>query len=57
MLGFLGLICSIIIFCVFIGIFIRLGRIERILTKMAVHQGAIEKENPGTASLLDLDKP
>ena len=56
MQGFIGLIFSIIVFCVFIGIFIRLGRIETILTKMAVHQGAIEKEKPGTASLLDLDK-
>jgi hypothetical protein len=46
MIGFFGLIFSIIIFCVFIGMFIRLGRIVTVLTKMAVHQGAIEKERP-----------
>jgi hypothetical protein len=41
---FLALIFSIIVFCIFVGIFLRLGRIEIILKKMAIHQGAIENE-------------
>lgn len=61
MFGFLGaifgFIFSVIVFCVFVGMFLRLGRIEKILSKMAVHQGAIERERPATASLLDIDKP
>ena len=57
MIGFFGLIFSIILFCVFIGMFIRLGRIEGVLIKMATHQGAIREERSGTASLLDVDKP
>jgi hypothetical protein len=36
-------ILSVVLFCVVIGIFMRLGRIETILTKMATHQGAIPK--------------
>jgi hypothetical protein len=43
MIALLSLILSVVVFCVFIGIFIRLGRIELILRAMAVHQGAIEK--------------
>ena len=39
----------VIIFCIFCGIFVRLGRIEIILKKMAIHQGAIEKEAPPKA--------
>lgn len=56
MVEFIGSIFSIIMFCIFIGIFMRLGRIATVLTKMAVHQGAIKKERPGRASLLVLDK-
>ena len=37
-------ILSLVLFCVVIGIFIRLGRIEGILIKMAKHQGAITNE-------------
>ena len=36
-------IISVIIFCVFIGMFLRLGRIEKILKSIAVHQGAITR--------------
>jgi hypothetical protein len=43
---FLALIFSIIVFCIFVGMFVRLGRIEIILKKMAVHQGAIENGTP-----------
>jgi len=39
-------IFSIIVFCIFCGMFLRLGRIETILKKIAIHQGAIEKETP-----------
>jgi hypothetical protein len=41
---FCTFIFSVIIFCILCGIFVRLGRIEIILKKMAIHQGAIEKE-------------
>ena len=46
---FCGLIFSIIVFCISCGMFLRLGRIEIILKKMAIHQGAIEKEVPPNA--------
>ena len=52
MIQFLGLIFSIIIFCVFIGMFIRLGRIERVLIKMATHQGAIQKNEASKHDVL-----
>ena len=39
----LAFIFSIIVFCIFVGIFLRLGRIVTVLEKMALHQGAIEK--------------
>jgi hypothetical protein len=41
----MAFIFSIIVFCIFCGMFLRLGRIEIILKKMAIHQGAIEKED------------
>jgi hypothetical protein len=37
-------ILSVVLFCVVIGIFMRLGRIETILSKTAKHQGAIEDQ-------------
>ncbi len=40
---FLAFIFSIVVFCIFVGIFMRLGRIATVLEKMALHQGAIEK--------------
>lgn len=36
----------VIMFCIFCGIFVRLGRIENILKKMAIHQGAVKEEAP-----------
>ena len=45
----IGFISSIIVFCISCGMFLRLGRIEIILKKMAIHQGAIEKEAPPKA--------
>ncbi|HUL20064.1 MAG TPA: hypothetical protein VLZ10_01325 [Thermodesulfobacteriota bacterium] len=42
-MAILRLIFYVIVFCIFIGMFLRLGRIEFILKKMALHQGAIEK--------------
>jgi hypothetical protein len=45
----IGFIFSIIVFCISWGMFLRLGRIEIILKKMAIHQGAIEKEPPPKA--------
>ncbi len=44
MIAFISLIISVIVFCIFIGMFLRLGRIEGILLKMALHQGAIDKK-------------
>lgn len=38
---FITLIVSVILFCVFIGMFIRLGRIDKTLKKMAIHSGAM----------------
>lgn len=40
----IGLIFSVIVFCIFMGMFYRLGRIEQLLREMAVHQGAITRE-------------
>jgi hypothetical protein len=42
----MAFIFSIIVFCIFCGMFLRLGRIEIILKKMAIHQGAIEEKVP-----------
>lgn len=44
MIEILACIFSIIVFCVFVGIFLRLGRIEIILRETALHQGAIDKQ-------------
>jgi hypothetical protein len=38
-------ILSLILFCVVIGIFMRLGRIETILSKTAKYKGAIRDES------------
>jgi hypothetical protein len=42
MLAFVELFFWIVAFCIFVGIFIRLGKIENILQRMAIKQGAIE---------------
>jgi len=42
----MAVIFSMVVFCIFCGMFLRLGRIETILKKIAIHQGAIEKETP-----------
>ena len=46
MIAFLSLAITVVLICIFIGMFMRLGRIERVLIKMAIHQGAIPRESP-----------
>lgn len=43
-MGIIALIFSIIVFCVFIGMFMRLGRIEAVLKLIALNRGAIKEE-------------
>jgi hypothetical protein len=40
----IGFVFAIIVFCIFVGMLLRLGRIEILLREMALHQGAIQKE-------------
>jgi len=41
---FINFVLAVIIFCVFIGIFVRLGKIRDTLLDMALHQGAIKDQ-------------
>jgi hypothetical protein len=45
MIAFLSLAITVVLICIFIGMFMRLGRIERVLIKMAIHQGAIPPQS------------
>jgi hypothetical protein len=40
-----SLVITVVLICIFIGMFMRLGRIEQVLRQMAIHQGAIPKVN------------
>ena len=41
---FINFVLAVIIFCVFIGMFVRLGKIRDTLIDMALHQGAIKDQ-------------
>lgn len=42
--SFIDFILGVVLVCIFIGVFMRLGRIENILRRTAIHQGAMEEE-------------
>ena len=41
--SFIDFVLGVVLICIFIGVFMRLGRIENILRKTAIHQGAMEE--------------